>query len=226
MISFGFAPIRSATCLRALLDRFLGLPSERMVAARRVAELLGEVRHHRLEHPRIDGRRGVIVHVDRKLHRCSSAGPLRRDPPYVERCVQTAARETGTGDETFSAAISAIVTVPSAADNPLANLPERIADAALAELLAVMFVRRARGHGERPVDRLDHVGHADAGRRTAQHVAAARSLRRGEQAASGPAAAAPWPSARSGCRTAPRFRARWSTSRRASERRCFIAISA
>ena len=50
-----------------LLDRLFGLPSKRMVAARRIAEVLGEVRQHRLDHARIDRRRRVIVHVDRKL---------------------------------------------------------------------------------------------------------------------------------------------------------------
>jgi hypothetical protein len=29
----------------------------------------GEERHHRLEHPWIDGCRGVVIHVDRKFHR-------------------------------------------------------------------------------------------------------------------------------------------------------------
>ncbi len=53
--------------LARLVDRLFGLPAERMVAARRVAEVLGEVRQHRLDHARIDRRRGVIVHVDRKL---------------------------------------------------------------------------------------------------------------------------------------------------------------
>ena len=65
------------------LDGFFGLPSERMVAARRVPELLGEVRHHRLEHPWIDGRRRVIVHVDRKLHRFLR--PVQKDPPSTTK---------------------------------------------------------------------------------------------------------------------------------------------
>ena len=50
-----------------LVDRFLGFPAEAMVAAGGVAELLREVRQHRLQHPRIDRRRRVIVHVYRQL---------------------------------------------------------------------------------------------------------------------------------------------------------------
>jgi len=55
--------------LARLLDRFFRLPAERMVAAGGVAEVLREVRHHRFEHARIDRRRSVIVHVDRKFDR-------------------------------------------------------------------------------------------------------------------------------------------------------------
>jgi hypothetical protein len=40
-----------------------------MVAAGRVAEMFGEVRHHRLDDARIDRRGRVIVHVNRKLDR-------------------------------------------------------------------------------------------------------------------------------------------------------------
>ena len=53
--------------LARLFDRLFGFPPERMVAARRVAEVLREVRQHRLDDARIDRRRRVIVHVDRKL---------------------------------------------------------------------------------------------------------------------------------------------------------------
>ena len=64
MISLALAPISAATCSRAVVDRLLGLPAEGVVAAGGVAERLGEVRQHRLDHPRIDRRRGVVVHVD------------------------------------------------------------------------------------------------------------------------------------------------------------------
>ncbi len=46
------------------IDGFLRLPAIRMLPARRVAEFLVEVRKHCLEHPRIDGGRGVEVEVD------------------------------------------------------------------------------------------------------------------------------------------------------------------
>ena len=50
-----------------LFDRLLRLPAERVIAAGGVAVILGEVRQHRLHHPRIAARRGVVVHVDRQL---------------------------------------------------------------------------------------------------------------------------------------------------------------
>ena len=56
--------------LRArLLDRRLGLPAEGVVARRGVAEVLPQVGQHRLQHARIERGRGVVVHVDRELHR-------------------------------------------------------------------------------------------------------------------------------------------------------------
>src|SRR4029450_1098655 len=48
-------------------DRLLRAPSERMLAARGVAELRGEVRQHRLEDTRVDGRRRVVVEIDGAL---------------------------------------------------------------------------------------------------------------------------------------------------------------
>ena len=47
----------------------LGLPSERVAARGGVAELSGEIRHHRLQDPRIERGGGVVVHVDRELDR-------------------------------------------------------------------------------------------------------------------------------------------------------------
>src|SRR6267142_707304 len=49
------------------VDCALRLPSERMVAAGRMPELLGEVRQHRLDHARVARRRRLRVHEDRKL---------------------------------------------------------------------------------------------------------------------------------------------------------------
>ena len=53
-----------ARCLHA----FFRSPSERMIAAGCVAELLHEVRQHLFQHPRIHLGGGVIVHVNRQLH--------------------------------------------------------------------------------------------------------------------------------------------------------------
>ena len=54
--------------LARLLHRLLGHPSKLVIAAGRVAEVLGEVGQHRLHHARIDARGGVVVHVDGQLH--------------------------------------------------------------------------------------------------------------------------------------------------------------
>ncbi len=50
--------------LARLLRRFFRLPAEAVIAARRVAEDVRQVRPHRLEHARVDRRGGVIVHVN------------------------------------------------------------------------------------------------------------------------------------------------------------------
>ncbi len=46
----------------------VSLPPIRVLPARGIAELLGEVRQHRLEHARIDRCRGVVVEIDRLCH--------------------------------------------------------------------------------------------------------------------------------------------------------------
>ena len=51
----------------AEFGRFFADPSEGMVAAGRVAEFLDEVGQHLLEHPRVHGGGGMVVHVDRQL---------------------------------------------------------------------------------------------------------------------------------------------------------------
>jgi len=45
------------------LDRFVGLPAPRMGLAGSVAETLAEVRQHRLEDSRVDGRRRMVIEV-------------------------------------------------------------------------------------------------------------------------------------------------------------------
>ena len=54
--------------LARLLHRLLGNPSEFVVAAGRVAELLRVVGQHLFQHPRIGPRGGMVVHVDGQLH--------------------------------------------------------------------------------------------------------------------------------------------------------------
>ncbi len=54
--------------LAGFLDGLFGFPAEGVVAAGGVAEDAGEVRHHGLEHARVERRGRVVVHVDRQLH--------------------------------------------------------------------------------------------------------------------------------------------------------------
>src|SRR5262249_51260896 len=49
-------------------DGLFRLPPEAVAAARRVPELLGEVRQHRIEHARIHRRCGLMIQVDRLSH--------------------------------------------------------------------------------------------------------------------------------------------------------------
>ena len=49
-------------------DRLVRMPAVRVLAARRIAEVFGEVRQHRLEHARVDRCRGVIIEVDGLRH--------------------------------------------------------------------------------------------------------------------------------------------------------------
>src|SRR6266704_1787693 len=54
--------------LAAYLDGLLRFPAEPMAAARGISEDAAQVRHHRLEHPGVEGCRGVVVHVDARAH--------------------------------------------------------------------------------------------------------------------------------------------------------------
>src|SRR6185503_11227466 len=56
-----------ADLVARLLHRLLGRPAEGMRAAGGIAEHLGEVRQHRLDHARVDRRGGMVVHVDGEL---------------------------------------------------------------------------------------------------------------------------------------------------------------
>ena len=50
------------------LHGLLRLPAKGVVAAGRIAELGGEVGHHRLQNPRIERGGGVIVHINRQAY--------------------------------------------------------------------------------------------------------------------------------------------------------------
>ena len=67
MISFGRRADQLGDALARQLDRFFGRPSEGMVAAGGVAELLHEVGQHFFEDARIHRRGRVVVHVDGQL---------------------------------------------------------------------------------------------------------------------------------------------------------------
>ena len=76
-----FLGIPGADDLRDLIPRavdgVLGLPAERVVPARRVAELLGEVGNHRLDDPWVYGRRRLRIHENRELqHLALSVSPV------------------------------------------------------------------------------------------------------------------------------------------------------
>ena len=60
--------------LARLFDRFLRFPAEGVAAAGGIAEVGGEVGHHRLEHARVERRGGVVVHVDGELQHARSLG--------------------------------------------------------------------------------------------------------------------------------------------------------
>jgi hypothetical protein len=63
-----------ADYIRNLLARgfhgLLGFPSERVIAAGRIAEFLGKVWQHGFQDPRIERSSSVIIHIDRQLDPC------------------------------------------------------------------------------------------------------------------------------------------------------------
>src|SRR5208283_4413058 len=69
----GLAADQRRDLIARAIDRLFGFPSETVIAAGGIAELLGEVRQHRLHDARIDRSRRVIIHVNGQLgHNCSS----------------------------------------------------------------------------------------------------------------------------------------------------------
>ena len=219
----------------------LRFPAPRVLAAGGVAELLGEVRQHRLEDAGIDGRRGVVVEIE-GLHWSGSPGsqvlsglrlriwgPRRRFTvpgstgsgvlPRNETCETSACR--GTSD-----AISASETVSSAMMIRSLIRQSGSRTLQLVELLALLVVGRAGGDGQRSVDRLDDVGDRDRRRRLRQRVAAARALMRGRAGRAGRGAAAPWRAARAGMLYSSAIARALVDAASVCVARCFIAISA
>ena len=64
------------------LGRLLRLPAVAVAPAGRVTEGLGEIGHHRLEHPRIERGRGVVVHVDSLAVHAGGTS----DYPIIQTC--------------------------------------------------------------------------------------------------------------------------------------------
>jgi hypothetical protein len=62
----GGGPDQLGNLLARRFHSLLRFPSKRVVAAGRVPELRGEVRHHRFQHPRIQRAGGVIIHINRQ----------------------------------------------------------------------------------------------------------------------------------------------------------------
>ena len=138
----------------------LRLPAEGVVAAAGMPELLGEVRDHRLEHPRIDGRRRVAVHEDRELHRHAPSPQCPRcDEPRSDgrRLVQGIHRLQGHGlQEPLDAALDGQHRPPDVAALELRALHRPVA------------VHQA----ERPLDGAEHLAHADLARLPREDVPA------------------------------------------------------
>ena len=92
------APHKSGDLRAGSLHRVPSRPSKRVVAARRVAEVLGKERRHRLDDPGVGRGRGVMIHVDRTFQHASS-------DPWRGRCGQDQFRGYSP-DETATATAS------------------------------------------------------------------------------------------------------------------------
>ena len=101
-ISRGVAPISAATSARAASTRLLGLPAEGVVPARGVAVLFAEPGQHGLDDARIDPRRGVVVHVDRRGH----VNPPRRPDTGASSNIPRRGASAPTGSRTRSASVT------------------------------------------------------------------------------------------------------------------------
>ena len=70
MISFDVAPISLAICSRAFSTACSASQPKEWLRLAALPNFVGEVRHHRLQHARIERRGRMVVHVDRQMHAC------------------------------------------------------------------------------------------------------------------------------------------------------------
>ena len=68
MISRGDGADQIRNLLARLVHGLLGHPAELVIAAGGIAEIFGEIGHHRVEDPRVHLRRRVIIEINRRLH--------------------------------------------------------------------------------------------------------------------------------------------------------------
>jgi hypothetical protein len=122
---------------RDLRARLVGgvarVPAERVLLAVGIAEPLGEERQHRLEDPGVHRRRRVVVEIDgftesRSVRVGADTGAARRAGIALVRHLGRDLGERAGGQRRQDAILDA---------------PERIADVALRELLALLVLRRA-----------------------------------------------------------------------------------
>ena len=178
----GTRPDQPGDLLARSVNRFLGVPSERMLPARGVAESNGEVRQHRVEHTRIDRRGRVIVEIypHRLIFRARrqvGASAAREGERRGRICRRRRVHEVG-GNLLQRAS-------RERRDDPVLDLPQRVPHAALRVLAAVLVLGRTGGDRQRAVDRLDDVGNRDPGHRPREAIAAPRPLVRGHQMVAG-----------------------------------------
>src|SRR5712691_6728726 len=65
---FWLGPDQGRNLLAGSMHRLFGFPAIPVRPARRIAELLGEIRHHGIENTGINGCRGVMIEVDGSIH--------------------------------------------------------------------------------------------------------------------------------------------------------------
>ena len=155
-ISAGLAPISAATCARAASTRLLRLPPVGVLLAVGIAEAIAEVRAAS-SRARVDRPAWWRGNRDRPAGHGIIAPIAATRAPEARRRDRLLGRWFGC-DSLRGAG-------RQGGKNPVLDSPQGIAHAALRVLSAVLRLGRARGDGQRPVDRLDDVGDRDRRRR-------------------------------------------------------------